>query len=119
LVSTRFPDGQRVQIVRPPAVADGQFAFSIRQPRRETGHRPIWAGRCSPTRSGGPPEIRRSATRCVALPRGMAGLPRTGGRRAAQHRLLRHRRFGQDTQPEGLHARDPRRLAACDHRGHA
>ena len=36
LVSTRFPDGQRVQIVRPPAVADGLFAFSIRQPRRET-----------------------------------------------------------------------------------
>jgi type IV secretion system protein VirB11 len=36
LVSTRFPDGQRVQIVRPPAVADGQFAFSIRQPRQET-----------------------------------------------------------------------------------
>ena len=36
LVSTRFPDGQRVQIVRPPAVADGQLAFSIRQPRRES-----------------------------------------------------------------------------------
>ena len=36
LVSTRFPDGQRVQIARPPAVADGQFAFSIRQPRQET-----------------------------------------------------------------------------------
>src|SRR5277367_5805873 len=36
LVSTRFPDGQRVQIVRPPAVADGQIAFSIRQPRRES-----------------------------------------------------------------------------------
>ena len=36
LVSTRFPDGQRVQIVRPPAVADGQLAFSIRQPRRDS-----------------------------------------------------------------------------------
>jgi type IV secretion system protein VirB11 len=36
LVSTRFPDGQRVQIVRPPAVADGQFAFSIRKPQRLT-----------------------------------------------------------------------------------
>jgi type IV secretion system protein VirB11 len=36
LVSTRFPDGQRVQIVRPPSVADGQIAFSIRQPRQET-----------------------------------------------------------------------------------
>jgi type IV secretion system protein VirB11 len=36
LVSTRFPDGHRVQIVRPPAIADNQFAFSIRQPRRET-----------------------------------------------------------------------------------
>jgi type IV secretion system protein VirB11 len=36
LVSTRFPGGQRVQIVRPPAVADRQFAFSIRQPRQET-----------------------------------------------------------------------------------
>jgi len=36
LVSTRFPDGHRVQIVRPPAVADGQFAFSIRQPKAES-----------------------------------------------------------------------------------
>jgi type IV secretion system protein VirB11 len=36
LVSTRFPDGQRVQIVRPPAVADGQFAFSIRKPQKLT-----------------------------------------------------------------------------------
>jgi len=36
LVSTRFPDGQRVQIVRPPAVADGQFAFSIRKPKKMT-----------------------------------------------------------------------------------
>src|SRR4051794_22582363 len=36
LVSTRLPDGHRVQIVRPPAVADGQFAFSIRQPKADT-----------------------------------------------------------------------------------
>src|ERR1700712_5138710 len=36
LVSTRFPNGHRVQIVRPPAVADGQFAFSIRQPKKQT-----------------------------------------------------------------------------------
>lgn len=36
LVSTRFPDGHRVQIVRPPAVAEGQFAFSIRHPKAET-----------------------------------------------------------------------------------
>ena len=36
LVSTRFPDGHRVQIVRPPAVADGQFAFSVRQPKAES-----------------------------------------------------------------------------------
>src|SRR3954454_16810922 len=36
IVSTRFPDGHRVQIVRPPAVADGQFAFSIRQPKAES-----------------------------------------------------------------------------------
>jgi len=34
LVTTRFPDGQRVQIVRPPAVADGQFSFSIRKPKQ-------------------------------------------------------------------------------------
>ena len=45
LVSTRFPDGQRVQIVRPPAVADGQFAFSIRQPRQETWTPADLAGR--------------------------------------------------------------------------
>ena len=37
LVSTRFPGGHRVQIVRPPAVADGQFAFSIRRPKAQTG----------------------------------------------------------------------------------
>jgi type IV secretion system protein VirB11 len=36
IVSTRFPDGHRVQVVRPPAVADGQFAFSIRQPKAES-----------------------------------------------------------------------------------
>ncbi len=36
LVSTRFPDGHRVQIVRPPAVADGQFALSIRRPKAES-----------------------------------------------------------------------------------
>ena len=36
IVSTRFPDGHRVQIVRPPAVAGGQFAFSIRQPKAES-----------------------------------------------------------------------------------
>ena len=36
LVSTRFPDGQRVQIVRPPAVADGQFSFSIRKPKQQS-----------------------------------------------------------------------------------
>ncbi len=36
LVSTRFPGGQRVQIVRPPAVADGQFAISIRRPKMHT-----------------------------------------------------------------------------------
>lgn len=36
LVSTRFPDGHRVQIVRPPAVGDGQFAFSIRRPSAKT-----------------------------------------------------------------------------------
>src|SRR4051794_5494919 len=36
LVSTRFPDGHRVQIVRPPAVAEGQFAFSVRQPKKQT-----------------------------------------------------------------------------------
>lgn len=37
LVSTRFPGGHRVQIVRPPAVADGQFAFSIRRPKAQAG----------------------------------------------------------------------------------
>ena len=36
IVSTRFPDGHRIQIVRPPAVAGGQFAFSIRQPKAES-----------------------------------------------------------------------------------
>src|ERR1700722_14325865 len=33
LVSRPFPDGRRVQLARPPAVADGQFAFSAPQPR--------------------------------------------------------------------------------------
>jgi len=36
LVSTRFPDGHRVQIVRPPAVGDGRIAFSIRQPKQQS-----------------------------------------------------------------------------------
>lgn len=36
LVSTRFPGGHRVQIVRPPAVGDGRIVFSIRQPKRQT-----------------------------------------------------------------------------------
>ena len=36
IVSTRFPDGERVQIQRPPAVADGQLAFSIRKPKQQT-----------------------------------------------------------------------------------
>ena len=36
LVSTKFPGGHRVHIIRPPAVADGQFSFSVRQPSAET-----------------------------------------------------------------------------------
>jgi len=32
LCSTRFPDGHRVQLIRPPAVADGQYSISIRRP---------------------------------------------------------------------------------------
>ena len=36
LVSTRFPGGQRVQIIRPPAVEHGQFSFSIRNPKSHT-----------------------------------------------------------------------------------
>lgn len=36
LVSTRFPNGHRVQIIRPPTVADGQFSFSIRKPKMHT-----------------------------------------------------------------------------------
>ena len=36
LVSAKFPGGHRVQIVRPPAVPDGSYAFSIRQPKKQT-----------------------------------------------------------------------------------
>ena len=36
IVSTRFPGGERVQIQRPPAVADGKIAFSIRRPMATT-----------------------------------------------------------------------------------
>lgn len=32
IVSTKFPNGERVQIQRPPAVADGRLGFSIRKP---------------------------------------------------------------------------------------
>lgn len=32
IVSTEFPGGHRVQILRPPAVPDGEIAFSIRRP---------------------------------------------------------------------------------------
>lgn len=37
LVSTKFPDGERVQIAMPPAVADGRIAFSIRKPKAMSG----------------------------------------------------------------------------------
>ena len=36
IVSTRFPDGERVQIQRPPAVAEGRMSFSIRKPKLRT-----------------------------------------------------------------------------------
>src|SRR4051812_28477339 len=36
IVSTRFPDGERVQIQRPPAVADGKRVFSARKPMAVT-----------------------------------------------------------------------------------
>lgn len=36
IVSTRFPDGERVQIQRPPAVAEGRISFSIRKPKQQT-----------------------------------------------------------------------------------
>ena len=32
IVSTKWPDGERVQIQRPPAVAEGKLGFSIRKP---------------------------------------------------------------------------------------
>lgn len=37
LVSTRLPDGQRVQIARPPAVPEGTIAISIRKPKAQAG----------------------------------------------------------------------------------
>ncbi len=37
LVSTRLPDGQRVQIARPPAVPEGTIAISIRRPKAQAG----------------------------------------------------------------------------------
>jgi type IV secretion system protein VirB11 len=36
LCSTRLPDGHRVQLVRPPAVADGTYSISIRRPAATT-----------------------------------------------------------------------------------
>lgn len=36
IVSTRFPDGERVQIQRPPATAEGRISFSIRKPKQQT-----------------------------------------------------------------------------------
>ncbi len=36
LCSTCLPDGQRVQLIRPPAVADGQYSISIRRPAPST-----------------------------------------------------------------------------------
>ncbi|HTC07274.1 MAG TPA: P-type DNA transfer ATPase VirB11 [Acetobacteraceae bacterium] len=36
LCSTRLPDGHRVQLVRPPAVADGMYSISIRHPAATT-----------------------------------------------------------------------------------
>ena len=37
LVSTKLPDGQRVQIARPPAVPEGTIAISIRRPKAQAG----------------------------------------------------------------------------------
>jgi type IV secretion system protein VirB11 len=36
LCSTRLPDGHRVQLVRPPAVAEGMYSISIRRPAATT-----------------------------------------------------------------------------------
>ena len=36
LCSTCLPDGQRVQLIQPPAVADGQYSISIRRPAPST-----------------------------------------------------------------------------------
>lgn len=41
IVTTEFPGGLRVQIVRRPAVPDGDYAFSVRQPTEEL---PSFAG---------------------------------------------------------------------------
>ena len=36
IVSTKFPDGERVNIILPPAVEDGTIAFSLRKPKAVT-----------------------------------------------------------------------------------
>ena len=85
LVSTRFPDGQRVQIVRPPAVADGQFAFSIRQPRQETWTPADLARGGVFANAAGRHGTTAATTGTVAVAvsgGGLAGVPRTGGRRS-------------------------------------
>ena len=90
--------GRPVRLLHPPAqTRDLDTGRSGRQ-------RCVRPGRRTPRTTAA-----TTRTVAVAVSRGgMAGLPRTGGRRAAQHRLLRHRGLGQDTQPQGLHPRDPR-----------
>ena len=68
----------------PPAVADGQFAFSIGS--RKAGELAALA-----PGPGTPRPCRRREPACAES---VGAVP--GGRVPAQHRLLRHRRFGQD-----------------------
>ena len=100
LVSTRFPVGQRVQIVRPPAVADGQFAPS---PSASPDQGVVDTGRSGARRRVRPchraanPAARPAGAVAVAVSgRGVAGVSRTGGRPAHEHRVLRHGGLGQD-----------------------
>jgi len=75
-----------------PAIADNQFAFSIRQPDGKAGHHLICEKTaCSPAPPDGIVRRRRGVNACYhCIRRGVGSVSRTRGGRAAQHRVLRH-----------------------------
>lgn len=79
LCSTRLPDGHRVQLIRPPAVADGQYSVSIRRPAAQSPTLDDLAD------AGVFSQARLAGTGPSAVDRELASLYRSGNWRAFLH----------------------------------